>query len=380
MNIGLYISPAHCVPPDEKNILAPWALVKDIANGLVRDHHTVTLFAAKGSKTDARLVHGNIAPTSHVAPTYTDSEAYRSFVIAQELLLFREVIKAAKAGQLDCIHIHQPVERLYPALAALPPKFPVVITFHDPIRPERFPALEKLMDLGNIHFVSLSHSQQEGVPFRFSGVVPNGVDTKLFTAGGELPLTKRPLLMTGRIVSQKGFIDGIEAAKLAGDRLMIVGEEYLGKKASREYFEKDVQPTIDGKHVLWESVVKQEHLIGHYQTAKALLFPIQWEEPFGMVMIEAMACGTPVIAYDRGSVSEIVRDGETGFIISSGHTKNETAHGKRAISQTGVEGLVEAIKRIEEIDRDACRTHVEKHFGLDTMVHAYEKMYEKVVI
>jgi glycosyltransferase involved in cell wall biosynthesis len=206
------------------------------------------------------------------------------------------------------------------------------------------------------------------------------VDTKLFAAGGDLPLTKRPLLMTGRIVSQKGFIDGIEAAKLAGDRLMIVGEEYLGKKASREYFEKDVQPTIDGKHVLWESVVKQEHLVGHYQTAKALLFPIQWEEPFGMVMIEAMACGTPVIAYDRGSVSEIVRDGETGFIIDSKHTNDGAKHAKRVISQTGVEGLVEAIKRIEEIDRDACRKHVEKHFGLDTMVRTYEKMYEKIVI
>lgn len=378
MKIGLYISPSHAVPPDEKNILAPWILVKELADALVAKRHDVTLFAAKGSKTQAHLIHGGIAPCVHVAPAYNDSDAYRSFVIAQELLLFREVIVLAKAGKLDCIHVHQPVERLYPALAALPPKFPVIVTFHDPVRPERFPGLEKLVELGNIHFVSLSHSQQKGVPFPFAGVVPNGVDTQLFRPDGDLSLEKRPFLMTGRIVPEKGFTDAIRAVQKAHERLMIVGEQYVDKKASRDYFENEVKPAIDGKTVLWEPVVKQEHLVGHYQTAKALLFPVHWEEPFGLVMVEAMACGTPVIAYNRGSVSEIVRDGLTGFIIEPDDSKTGIKD-TWTIQKSAVDGLVEAIKRIGDIDRHACRRHVEKSFSLKTMVSGYEKIYQKVI-
>ncbi len=363
MRIGLYISPSHRVPPDEKSILAPWVLVQQLADGLVAKHHDVTLFAAKGSNTSAKLIHGGIDATINRISEYGDHDDYRAYVIAQELALMREVIVWAKEGKLDVVHIHQPVERLYPALLAMPAKVPVVITFHDPINPERFAALEKLMELGNIHLVSLSKAQQHQVPFPFAGVVPNGVDTSRFVPDGQLPLRKRPLLITGRIVPQKGFTDAIEAARAVHMRLMIVGQEYEQQKVSREYFEGEVKPAIDGKNVLWESVVKQEHLVGHYQTAAALLFPIRWEEPFGLVMIEAMATGTPVIAYNRGSVPEIIIDGKTGFIVDP---------------KEGVKGLVQAIKRIDEIDRMACRRHVERYFSLATMIAGYEAVYKKV--
>ena len=105
-------------------------------------------------------------------------------------------------------------------------------------------------------------------------------------------------------------------------------------------------------------------LASAYQQAKALLFPIQWEEPFGLVMVEAMACGTPVIAYNRGSVSEIVKDGVTGFVVPP---------------EKGVAGLVEAIKKIDHIDRAACRKHVEEHFTVEKMVDGYETVYKKVL-
>lgn len=379
MKIGLYISPAHSVPPNEKSILAPWLLVRDLANGLVARKHTVTLFAAKGSETVATLVHGNIQPTVLKKPSFSDVDSYRPFVVSQELLLFREVISAAKAGTIDCVHVHQPVERLYPGLAALPPKFPVIITFHDPIKPERFPALEKLMALGNIHLVSLSKSQQEGVPFPFADVVPNGVDISLFTPDRELDLRNRPLLITGRIVPQKGFATAITIAKKTGVRLLMVGQEYEKKRVPREYFQEEVRPQIDGKSVIWESIVKQDHLVGHYQTARALLFPIDWEEPFGLAMIEAMACGTPVIAYNRGSVAEIVRDSVTGFIIENEGDQNITKKSNWKISSPGIDGFVEAVRRLDEIDRNACRKHVEKHFSMDRMVERYEALYEKVV-
>lgn len=371
MRIGLYISPSHAVPPNEKNILAPWILIRQLADGLIDRDHEVVLFAAKDSKTKAKLISGGIESTIKRRTAYTDPDAYKSYVIAQELALMREVIIYAKAGKLDVVHIHQPVERLYPALLAMPARVPIVVTFHDPIVPARFAALEKLIGLGNIHFVSLSRSQQRGVPFPFAGVVPNGVDTKLFrpdsTSSGRAGLRgastekdNRPLLITGRIVKEKGFVDAVEAAKLAGKRLMIVGQEYTSKKAAREYFVHEIKPSIDGKFVIWESVAKPDHLIGHYQQSAALLFPIQWEEPFGLVMIEAMACGTPVIAYNHGSVPEIVVDGKTGFIVPP---------------EKGVDGLVTAIKKLHEIDRVECRRHVEKHFALKHMIEGYEKIY-----
>lgn len=364
MKIGLYISPAHAVPPKENSILAPWILVHQLADGLVKNGQEVTLFAAKGSRTKAKLVSGNIDPAVEKLPEYGDKDDYRAYVVAQELALMREVIGCAKAGKLDVVHIHQPVERLYPALLAMPAHVPVIITFHDPISPARFAALEKLTELGNVHFVSLSKSQQQGVPFPFAGVVPNGVDTKQFVPERALPLHNRPLLMTGRIVQQKGFGDAIDAAKRSDMRLMIVGQEYPHQKIAHAYFETEVKPFIDGKHVLWESVVKHEHLVGHYQTAAALLFPIQWEEPFGLVMIEALACGTPVIAYNRGSVPEIIVDGKTGFIVDP---------------EQGVDGLVDAISHIGDIDRKACRTYVEKHFSLEVMVKGYEEVYKKIL-
>ncbi len=368
MRIGIYISPSHAVPPNERNILAPWVLVRQLADGLTDRGHEAILFAAKDSQIKAKLVHGGIEPTVKRRAEYMDPDAYKAYVIAQELALMREVIIYAKAGKLDVVHIHQPVERLYPALLAMPAKIPVVITFHDPITPQRFPALEKIYALGNVHFVSLSQSQRQGVPFPFVGVVPNGVDTTVFRPDNERLSKKgedkRPLLITGRIVKEKGFVGAMEAAKAAGRRLMIVGQEYTSKKAAREYFQKEIKPSIDGKYVIWESVAKLEHLIGHYQQSAALLFPIQWEEPFGLVMIEAMACGTPVIAYNRGSVPEVVVDGKTGFVVPP---------------EKGVGGLVEAIKRIGEIDGTVCRKHVKQHFSLDVMVSGYEKIYRTVM-
>jgi glycosyltransferase involved in cell wall biosynthesis len=118
----------------------------------------------------------------------------------------------------------------------------------------------------------------------------------------------------------------------------------------------------------------------HLGMAKAFLFPIHWEEPFGMVMIEAMACGTPVIAYNRGSVPEIVIDGVTGFIIDPPEG-DDTPYplGQHIIKARGVDGIAQAIKRIGEIDRSACRKHVEDHFTVEKMVEGYERVYQDVL-
>jgi glycosyltransferase involved in cell wall biosynthesis len=127
-------------------------------------------------------------------------------------------------------------------------------------------------------------------------------------------------------------------------------------------------------------------MIGHVKyaflgNARAFMFPIHWEEPFGLVMAEAMACGTPVIGYARGSVPEIVRDGVTGFIIDppDGDGFPISESGKWIIKKRGVEGLIEAIGRVREIDRAACRRHVEENFTVEKMVAGYEEVYKKII-
>ncbi len=383
MKIGMYISPAHTVPPNEKNILAPWILAGQLADGLVGNHHDVTLFAAKGSATLATLVHAGIKASVLSREEFGDLDAYRAYVLAQELSLMRECIRKSKSRAIDILHIHHPIEKLYPALLAMPAATPIVITFHDPIAPERFPALEKLHGLGNVHFVSLSASQQNGVPFPFAGVVPNGVDTTLFHPDTDLPLHDHPFIMTGRIVEQKGFHDAIQAVGKTGNRLCIIGQSYDHNDAAKTYYEKQIVPNIDNARIMMEPVVKPGHLVGHYQAAKALLFPIHWEEPFGLVMVEAMACGTPVIAYNRGSVSEIVKDGVTGYIVDPPETdvqqeQHRQMRGSWKIKAPGVDGIVEAMNRIGDIKRAACRKHVEDHFSLSRMVQGYEDVYKKI--
>lgn len=376
MKIGIYSSPSHTVPHNEKRILAPWTLTAQLVEGLVDRLHDVTLFASVGSKTRAHLESAGVSATETKRSSYSDPKDYDAYVQAQSLLLFRHMISVVQKNGIDVVHVQKAIELLYPTLLDFPGHIPIVCTFHDPITPERYSALSTIAALPNIHFVSISHSQQRGAPFSFTGVIPNGVDTHLFRPDPDRYIGGN-MLIAGRIVPEKGFMDAIAAVRQSGERLMMVGEP-SASSGNQTYFETSIRPSVDGKKIFWEPVMKPEHLVGHYQQAKALLFPIKWEEPFGLVMIEAMACGTPVIAYNRGSVPEIVKDGVTGFIIDD--DKTNLTHSSNLtnwkIQKRGVDGLVEAIRRIGEIDRAACRKHVEEHFSVEKMVEGYEKVYK----
>jgi len=182
----------------------------------------------------------------------------------------------------------------------------------------------------------------------------------------------------GRLVPQKGVEDAIKTCIITNERLSI-GSQFPGPYEVSPYYRTSVVPFLDDPKIEKIGMVttrRRAELLGR---AKGLLFPIKWEEPFGLVMIEAMACGTPVIAYNRGSVSEIVKDGVTGFIIDSDN-ENRPGRGNWVIKKQGIEGLVEAIKRIGEIDRAACKKHVEKHFTVEKMVTSYEEVYQKILV
>jgi glycosyltransferase involved in cell wall biosynthesis len=153
---------------------------------------------------------------------------------------------------------------------------------------------------------------------------------------------------------------------------------------SQGFFEERIAPQIDGSAVKAVGFLEGKAKSAYIGSGKAFLFPLAWDEPFGLVMIEAMACGTPVIAYNRGSVSEIVKDGVTGFIIDPPSAdvqqpKHRAMRGSFTIKTPGVAGLVEAIRRIGEINRVDCRKHVEAQFSLAAMTDGYEKVYSAVV-
>jgi glycosyltransferase involved in cell wall biosynthesis len=384
MKIGIYISPAHMVPPDPNKILAPWVLAKEQVDCLVSHGHEVHLFAAMGSDTKGILHDFGVAPLVRKEKEFTNDE-YKQLITEVEQNFLLQTLEVVKANNIAVLHVHHPIERLYEQLATTPKTLPIVFTFHDPVDAERFEMLKKIHDLGNCYFVGISNSQFRNVPIKFDFTVYNGVPISEFTYNTDLPSAVQ-YLSVGRIVPQKGFDDAIEAVRTVGGRLMIAGQVFSERPESLEYFNSKIKPHIDGGTVLLEPVLHRDHLIGHYQTARALLFPIKWEEPFGLVMIEAMACGTPVIAYNHGSVSEVIRDGVTGFIVNEKDTdltdqNNTDGTDKKQwiIKKTGVEGLVEAINRIGEIDRSSCRKHVEEHFTIEKMVEGYEEVYKKVL-
>jgi glycosyltransferase involved in cell wall biosynthesis len=150
----------------------------------------------------------------------------------------------------------------------------------------------------------------------------------------------------------------IDIAKLSGEKLIIAGN-ILPQYA--DYFEFRVKPLIDGKQIQFVGAANFKKKVELFQGAKAFLFPVKRPEPFGLVVIEALACGTPVIAFKRGSMPELIKEGETGFLVDS------------------VEQACQALKKIDKIKRETCRNWVKENFNLKRMVNRYEKLYKKIL-
>ena len=177
------------------------------------------------------------------------------------------------------------------------------------------------------------------------------------------------LVWLGRITPKKGLIEAIKAAKLVKIPLKIAAKVDKNHLPDVEFYEKKIKPLFDGRQVQYLGEIGPVKKNALLKNALALLNPIKWNEPFGLVMPEAMACGTPVIAFDKGSVPEIVQNGKTGFIIPA-TDKN---------GQSNIKGLVDSIKKIYSIDRKKCRRQVEKKFSVEKMTDDYEKVYEKII-
>ncbi len=255
----------------------------------------------------------------------------------------------AALAHVDVIHDH--TKAAGAALASFS-RVPVVTTVHNDANPMR---LAVYRASPGHPFVFLSRAQQARYPgVQGFGVVPNGLDLRL------APFRSRKedyLLFLGRFSRVKGPLEAIAIAKEASMPLVLAGTV---DPADRAFFAEEIAPQVDGSMLRLAGEVGGNAKWDLISRARALVAPILWEEPFGLVFIEAMACGTPVLAYGRGAVPEIVVSGKTGFVAPD-----------RA-------GLVAACDRIPEISATACRQHVSDHFSARAMARAYRVLYQRL--
>jgi glycosyltransferase involved in cell wall biosynthesis len=313
-------------------------VVSLLTEELVRRGHEVTLFASGDSTSKAKLdfVHSQ---AMRLDPDIKEYAVY-------EALHLNNVLQ--KASSFDVIHSHIG----YPILPyAKFVKTPIVHTLHGPLTSDN----RKLFLIAKEQpFVSISDAQADlSLGLNYVATVHNAIDVskhRFFPQSAESPY----LAFLGRLSPEKGPDRAIEIAKRTGFTLKMAGKV---DPVDREYFEREIEPLIDGEQIQFlgeANHTQKNELLGG---AVAMLFPINWKEPFGLVMIESMAAGTPVIAMRMGSTPEIIANGKTGYLCDS------------------VEDCIEAVGKLKEIDRLACRQHVETQFGVEKMVDAYEDVY-----
>ena len=316
-------------------------VVAYLTEELVREGHDVTLFASGDSRTSAELVA--CAPSS----LRLDEEVVDP--LAHQVVELEKV--AAEAHRFDIIHWHVDYFH-FPMSRRL--GVPNVTTLHGRLD---IPDLQPVYDeFGEMPIVSISNDQRAPLPqANWVATVHHGMPLDEL-----LPHTQPGdyLAFLGRISPEKRADRAIEVARRADMPLRIAAKV---DDADREYFERDIQPLLDADHVDFEGEIGPEaknEFLGH---ARALLFPIDWNEPFGLAMIEAMACATPVIAYRSGSVPEVIDDGVSGFIVDD------------------IDGAVDAVGRLDQIDRAEVRATFERRFDVARMAHDYLAAYEHLV-
>ncbi len=357
MRIAMFCSGRFPTPPPKGTIYAPLWINSLLAEEMTKRGHKVTLFGAKGTRSNAKVVTLDLLPleANRRLKGCTDVRKDRAISFYEQLFI-SEIYKRAGRGEFDVIHIH-PAELAIGF--AVNSSIPTIFTLHDPISCWRKFVYSSYKSK-NIYFVSISDSQRAPLKnINYIATIYNGIDLSKYPFG---KTAGNYFFIASRLVPPKGIDLAIKVAIKARIALKITGEI-----VDKSYWEQKIKPFIGGK-IKYEGMIPYEEIPKFYKNAKAFLFPIQWDEPFGLVMIEAMACGTPVVAFDRGSVREVVKNGETGFIVPP-LDKNK---------EPNISGMVEVIKKVDTIDRSFCRQYVKDNFNIQRMVDKYEEVYRKI--
>jgi glycosyltransferase involved in cell wall biosynthesis len=344
LRIAMLAPPWIAVPPSGYGGVE--SVVDALTEALIRRGHAVTLFCAPGSRSSAKVV--TLLEVPH--PDEIERSLYEADHVARA---FELVDGASGRDRFDLVHDHCGFTALAMADRL---RTPLVHTLHGPFTAETGAFYARHGHKAAL--VGISRAQLEGAPadLRPLAVIPNPLAVE------DWPLQKKKddyLLWVGRMTADKGPHRAIEAARLAGRPLVLAGVVQPGQ---RDFFEREVAPHVDGKAVRFVGEVAGARKRSLFSRASALLMPIRWEEPFGMVMIEALASGTPVIAFAEGAVPEVIVSGKTGFIVDD------------------EAGMAAAVARLADISPADCRAWVVDHCDVDTVAAAYESAYRSVTL
>jgi glycosyltransferase involved in cell wall biosynthesis len=302
---------------------------------------------------------------------------------------FSRTVGRAKIGDIDVIHTHdaKAVDFMYDSVSSM--HIPIVMTLHvsakDSLLKGAYHRCCNPQSSPLVHCVPISEYQKKQYSDLVSSenFVYHGIEVEKY------PVKKEPdkgsyLFTIGRVTRDKGQDKAIELAKKIGSKLIIAGcvqnkvadrEFFANLKNSidltvevdkypvnNDYYDKVIKPLLDcDKQIIYIGEISSEHKKHWYRHARATLFPIQWGEPFGLVLIESMACGTPVIAFNKGAVPEIMVDGKTGFVVNS------------------MSAMIKAVGCIDSIDPRECRRHVQDHFSTTIMAYNYSELYHQII-
>lgn len=338
-------------------------VIYEIASGLVKKGHQVSLLGTADS-----LVPGvEIIPV--IEKGFVDMPIYENPFYAETAYLVKLAKKIEEIGdQFDIIHNHTYPEFIN-LLIAKNIKTPIISTIHAQAFPEYDEALSLFPEC---YHISISEAHKKLFKkAKIYKVVYNGVDTDIYSYQekkddyllwlGRLSKAKSP---DGSFMDPKGIKWAIQLAEETNSKLLL-----SGNIEDMKFFETDIKPHLSDK-IQWigplssELVLTKPEIAALMQKARVFLMTINWYEPFGLVMAEAMSCGTPVIGFDRGAVSELVADGKTGFVVPL---------------EKGIEGLKEALSKIDTIKPQDCRDHVVANFSTEKMVENYEKTYQEII-
>lgn len=337
-------------------------VIYELVKGLIERGHQVSILGTG----DSFVPGAKVIPV--IPKSFNELPAFENPFYAETGFLVKLAQKIKEiAGDFDIIHNHTFPEFIN-LMITDKIQTPLLTTVHAQATPELDEVLS-LFPKANLVSISMAH-QKLFKKAKINDVVYNGVDTNLYTFKEK---KEDYLLWIGRLSKAKdkqgNFIDpkgvrwAIQLARETNSKLIL-----SGNVEDEEFFKKDVQPFLN-KKIQWigsisaEQPLDKKEVVTLMQNAKAFLMTINWYEPFGLVMAEAMSCGTPVIGFDRGSFSELVVGNKTGFVVPP---------------KSGIEGLKEALSKIETINPLACRKHVEENFTIEKMVANYEKIYQKL--
>ena len=329
-------------------------IVSMLCDGLTDKGHEVTLFASPGSTAKGKLISVFEKPLLDANISWSNPIwNLRNLSLATEM---------ANNGEFDIVHSHLDLWALFFQNLT---KTPVIHTMHNPLyrtnadanKDDRLRLFSEEAKRTNIVFISQSAKDQAMLEFpeKRSRIIYNGSDLSHFDfnpKGGE------HFVWVARMNKHKGVENAIAAAEKLGVKLLLAGRI---DSTQQKYFDDVIEPHLNEK-IKYVGELTEDQLSDFYGSAKALLYPIEWEEPFGLVVTESMACGTPVIAYRRGSMPELIDNGKNGFVTDS-----------------NIDLMIEDMKKVNQIDRTLVRQQVEEKFSKEIMVENYEKAYYEIL-